>query len=161
MGLLSGIGKAFKKIGSFAKKAVGFASKILNGPIGKIASFIPGIGPFVAGAAKITGIADAVLNGKGLKGVIGGLVGNLLPGGGASGLLGKAGSLLSKTGLDSVIGLGSKATGSSQLLDMASSLMAPRKGDQSPAAQGDQFNLSQFLAFKLADLMRNQQAAPQ
>lgn len=154
MGLFSKIGSAFKKIGSFAKKAVGFASKILNSPIGKMLQFVPGIGPFVAGAAKITGIADAVLNGKGLKGVIGGLVGNLLPAGGASGLLGKAGTLLSKTGLDSVIGLGSKATGSNQILDMVGSLMGPRKGDTSPAAEGDKFNLGQFAAFKLADLLR-------
>ena len=154
MGFLGKIGSAFKKIGSFAKKAVGFASKILNGPIGKIASFIPGIGPFVAGAAKIVGVADSVLNGKGLKGIIGGLVGNLIPGG-ASGLLGKAGTLLSKTGLDSVIGLGSKATSSSQIFDMVGSLMGPRKGDTSPAAEGDKYNLTQFSAFKLADLMRS------
>ena len=149
MGFLGGISKAFKKIGSFAKKAVGFASKILNGPLGKIASFIPGIGPFIAGAAKIVGVADAVLNGKGLGGIIGGLVGNL-----GGGLLGKAGTLLSKTGLGSVIGLGSKATGSSQIFDMVKTLMAPRKADPSPAAQGDTYNVSQFAAFKLADLMR-------
>jgi hypothetical protein len=154
MGFLSGIGKAFKKIGSFAQKAVGFASKILNGPLGKIASFIPGVGPFIAGAAKIVGIADSVLNGGGLKGIIGGLVGNL-----GGGLLGKAGSLLSKTGLDSVIGLGSKATSSGGLLDMVKTLMAPRKADETPAAQGDKYNLTQFSAFKLAELMRNQQAA--
>ena len=157
MGFVGGITKAFKSIGNFAKKAVGFASKILNGPIGKIASFIPGIGPFVAGAAKITGIADAVLNGKGLKGIIGGLVGNLLPGGlgkAASGLLGQAGTMLSKTGLDSVIGLGSKASTSSQIFDMVGSLMGPRKGDESPAAQADKYNLTQFSAFKLADLLR-------
>ena len=149
MGLLKGIGKAFKKIGSFAKKAVGFASKILNGPIGKLASFIPGVGPFIAGAAKIVGIADGVLNGGGLKGIIGGLVGNL-----GGGLLGKAGSLLSKTGLDSVIGLGSKATGSSQIFDMVKSLMAPRQADKTPAAEGDRYNVGQFSAFKLAELMR-------
>ena len=32
--------------------------------------------------------------------------------------------------------------------------MVPRKGDTSPAAQGDRYNLGQFAAFKLADLMR-------
>ena len=154
MGFVGGITKAFKSIGNFAKKAVGFASKLLNGPIGKIASFIPGIGPFVAGAAKIVGVADSVLNGKGLKGIIGGLVGNLIPGG-ASGLLGKAGTLLSKTGLDSVIGLGSKATSSSQIFDMVGSLMGPRKGDTSPAAEGDKYNLTQLSACMRADLMRS------
>lgn len=153
MGLLKGIGKAFKKIGSFAKKAVGFANKILNGPLGKIASFIPGIGPFVAGAAKIVGIADGVLNGKGLGGIVSGLVGNL-----GGGLLGKAGSLLSKTGLDSVIGFASKATNSGQLLDVVSTLMKPRQGDTSAAAQGDRFNLQQFSAFKMAELLRAQAA---
>ncbi len=155
MGFLGGIGKAFKKIGGFVKKAVGFASKILNGPLGKIASFIPGVGPFIAGAAKIAGMADSVLNGKGLKGIIGGLVGNLS---GGTGLLGKAGSLLSKTGLGSIIGLGSKATGSNQIFDMVSSLMGPRKGDTSPAAEGDKYNLAQFSAFKLADLMKSAEA---
>ncbi len=149
MGFLKGIGKAFKSIGNFAKKAVGFASKILNGPLGKLASFIPGVGPFIAGAAKIVGIADSVLNGKGLKGIIGGLVGNL-----GGGLLGKAGTLLSKTGLGSIIGLGSKATGSNQLFDMVQGLMGSRKGDQTPAAQGDRYNVAQFAAFKMADLLR-------
>lgn len=151
MAFLKGIGKAFKSIGNFAKKAVGFASKILNGPIGKIASFIPGVGPFIAGAAKITGIANSVLNGGGIKGIIGGLVGSL-----GGGLLGKAGSLLSKTGLGSVIGLGSKLTSSGGLLDMVKGLMGPRQGDASPAAQGDKYNLSQFAAFKLADLLKAQ-----
>ena len=150
MGLLSGIGKAFKKIGSFAKKAVGFANKILNGPLGKLASFIPGVGPFIAGAAKIVGIANSVINGGGLKGIIGGLVGNL-----GGGLLGKAGTLLSKTGLGSVIGLGSKATNSNQLFDMVKGLMSSRKSEATPAAQGDRYNLSQFAAFKMADLIRN------
>lgn len=149
MGFIKGIGKVFKSIGSFAKKAVGFASNILNGPLGKIASFIPGIGPFVAGAAKIAGMANSVLNGGGLKGIIGGLVGNL-----GGGLLGQAGSLLSKTGLGSVIGLGSQANSSGGILDMVSGLMGSRKGDTSAAAQGDKYNLSQFAAFKLADLLK-------
>ena len=149
MGFIKGIGKAFGKIGSFAKKAVGFASKILNGPIGKIASFIPGVGPFIAGAAKIVGVADGVLNGGGLKGIVGGLVGNL-----GGGLLGKAGSLLSKTGLGSVIGLGSQANSTGGVLDMVKGLMSSRKNDSSPAAQGDRYNLSQFAAFKIADLLR-------
>ena len=149
MGFLGGIGKAFKSIGNFAKKAVGFASGILNGPLGKIASFIPGVGPFIAGAAKVVGIANSVLNGGGLKGIIGGLVGNL-----GGGLLGKAGSLLSKTGLGSVIGLGSQTNSTGGLLDMVKGLMSSRKGDQSPAAQGDKYNLSQFAAFKVANLLR-------
>lgn len=150
MGFLKGIGKAFKSIGNFAKKAVGFASNILNGPLGKIASFIPGVGPFIAGAAKIVGVANSVLNGGGLKGIIGGLVGNL-----GGGLLGKAGSLLSKTGLGSVIGLGSQANSTGGVLDLVKGLMSSRKGDSSPAAQGDKYNLSQFAAFKVADLLRN------
>ena len=73
-GVLKKIGSVIKSVGNFAKKAVSFASKILNGPLGTIASFIPGIGPFIAGAAKIVGMADGVLNGKGLGGVISGLV---------------------------------------------------------------------------------------
>lgn len=151
MGFIKGIGKAFKKIGGFVKKAVGFASKILNGPLGKIASFIPGVGPFIAGAAKIVGVADAVLNGKGLSGIIGGLVGNL-----GGGLLGKAGSLLSKTGLTSMIGLGSQAGSSNMVLDLVKGFMSSRTGDQSPAAQGDRYNLSQFAAFQMANLLKAQ-----
>ena len=159
MAFIKKIGGALKKIGSFAKKAVGFANKILNGPLGKLASFIPGVGPFIAGAAKIVGIADSVLNGGGgFKGIIGGLVQNFA-GNLGGGLLAKAGTLLSKTGLDTVIGLGSKAGSSGQIFDMVKTLMAPRQGDQSPAAQGDKYNLSQFAAFQLAQLTRQQQAA--
>lgn len=154
MAFIKKIGSAFKKIGNFAKKAVGFASKILNGPIGKLASFIPGVGPFIAGAAKVVGIADSVLNGGGLKGIISGLVGNL-----GGGLLGKAGSLLSNTGLGSIIGLGSQTNSSGGILDMVKGLMQPRQGDQSPAAQADVYNLSQFSAFRLAQLLQPQQAA--
>ncbi|MGV3620993.1 MAG: hypothetical protein ACO1OB_09250 [Archangium sp.] len=156
MGLLKSIGNAFKKIGGFVKKAVGFASGILNGPLGKLASFIPGVGPFIAGAAKIVGVADAVLNGKGLGGIVSGLVGNL-----GGGLLGKAGTLLSKTGLDSVIGLASKATNSSQLLDVVSTLMQPRQNDTSAAAEGDRYNMQQFSAFQMAQLFRAQQQQAQ
>jgi len=149
MGLLKGIGKAFKSIGNFAKKAVGFASGILNGPLGKIASFIPGVGPFIAGAAKVVGIANSVLNGGGLKGIVSGLVGQL-----GGGLLGKAGTLLSKTGLGSAIGLGSQANSTGGLMDVVKSLMSSRKGDESAAAQGDKYNLAQFAAFKAAELLR-------
>ena len=131
---------------------------IVNGPLGTIASFIPGIGPFVAGAAKIVGVADSVLNGKGLGGIVSGLVGSM-----GGGLLGKAGSLLSKTGLGSVVGLAQKALGGSTssngLLDMVKTLMAPRQGDQSPAAQGDKYNVSQLAAFQMAQILRNQQQA--
>jgi len=156
MALVKKLGGIFKKVTSFAKKAVGFASKILNGPLGKLASFIPGVGPFIAGAAKIVGIADSVLNGGGLKGIISGLVGNL-----GGGLLGKAGSLLSQSGLGSIIGLGSKTTNSSQLFDMVKTLMAPRQNDQSPAAQGDRYNVGQFAAFQLAQLLRARQQTAQ
>jgi hypothetical protein len=148
-GIAKGIGNAFKAVGNIAKKAVGFASKVLNGPLGTIASFIPGIGPFVAGAAKITAIADGVLNGKGLGGVVSGLVGSL-----GGGLLGKAGSLLSKTGLGAAIGLGSAASNSGGLLDVVKGFMSSRTGDTSPAAQGDKFNLAQIASFKLADLLK-------
>lgn len=148
-GVVKKIGGAIKSIGNVAKKAVGFASKILNGPIGTIASFIPGIGPFVAGAAKITGIANSVLNGGGIKGIVSGLVGNL-----GGGLLGKAGSLLSKTGLGSAIGLAGGSTNSNMLLDVVKGFMSSRKGDTSPAAQGDKYNLSQLAAFKFADLLK-------
>jgi hypothetical protein len=149
MGFIKGIGKVFKGITSFAKKAVGFASKLLNGPLGQIASFIPGVGPFIAGARKIVGMADGVLNGGGLKGIIGGLVGKL-----GGGLLGKAGSLLSKTGLGSLVGLTSQVKSSGGLLDIAKALMSSRKGDASPMAKGDTYNIAQLLAFQAAQQSR-------
>jgi len=148
-GIGKAIGGAVKAIGNVAKKAVGFASNILNGPLGTIASFIPGIGPFVAGAAKIAGIANSVLNGGGIKGIVSGLVGNL-----GGGLLGKAGSLLSKTGIGSALGLAGGTNSSSGLLDMVKGFMSTRKGDTSPAAEGDKYNLSQIAAFKFADLLK-------
>ncbi|WP_224361785.1 hypothetical protein [Hyalangium versicolor] len=148
MGFIKSIGKAFKKIGDIAKKAVGFASKILNGPLGQIASFIPGVGPFIAGAAKVVGVANSVLNGGGLKGIVSGLVGNL-----GGGLLGKAGTLLSKTGLGSALGLGSQLNSSGGVLDLVKGFMGSRKGDDSAAAQGDKYNLTQFAASKVASLL--------
>lgn len=147
--IAKGIGKAFKAVGNFAKKAVSFASKVLNGPLATIASFIPGVGPFIAGAAKIVGVADSVLNGKGLSGIVSGLVGSL-----GGGLLGKAGSLLSGTGLGTALGFLNKAGDSNQLFDMVKSFMGPRQGNTSTAAQGDVFNLQQFSAFKMAQLLR-------
>ncbi len=152
--VVKGLKKVAKSVGNFAKKAVGFASKVLNGPLGTIAQFIPGVGPFVAGARKIVGIADSVLNGGGLKGIIGGLVGNL-----GGGLLGKAGSLLSKVGLDSVVGLVSKAGNTNVLTDILGTLMQPRQNDTSTAAQGDTFNLQQIAAYQFAQLLRQQQQA--
>jgi hypothetical protein len=149
MGLLKAIGNAFKGAVDFAKGAVGFANKLLNGPLGQIASFIPGVGPFIAGARKVVGIADSVLNGGGAKGIIGGLVGNL-----GGGLLGQAGSLLSKTGLGSVIGMGSQLNSSGGLADFIGGLMGPRQGNQSAAADGDRYNLGQFAAFQLANLLK-------
>jgi hypothetical protein len=151
--LVKGIGNAVKSVGNFAKKAVGFASNILNRPLGKIATFIPGIGPLIAGASKVVGVANSVLNGGGLKGIVQGLVGNLV-GNMGGGLLGKAGTLLSNSGLGSIIGLGSKATNTNQIFDLVQGLMGSRKGEQTPAAQGDRYNLAQFAAFKLADLLK-------
>ena len=153
MGFIKSIGKAFKGIANIAKKAVGFASKILNGPLGTIGSFIPGIGPFIAGAKKVVGIADSVLNGGGIKGIVGGLVGKL-----GGGLLGKAGTLLSKTGLGSVVGLGSKLNSTGGVLDLVKGVMSSRKNDQSAAAEGDKYNLSQVAAFNAARLLRSRAA---
>jgi hypothetical protein len=62
--------------------------------------------------------------------------------------------LLSKTGLGSVMGFMNKATNSSQLFDMVKTVMTPRTNDTSPAAQGDRYNITQFSAFKLAELLR-------
>jgi hypothetical protein len=39
---------------------------------------------------------------------------------------------------------------------MVKGLMAPRQNDPSPAAQADTYNLSQFSAFRLAQLMMGQ-----
>ncbi len=154
MGFLKGIGKIFKKVGDFAKKAVGFASKILNGPIGQIASMIPGIGAFVKGAQMVTGIADGVLNKKGgigavLKGLAGPLLGKL---GGA------AGGLLNKVGLGSVgdlLGKATKAGGSGGLLDAVKSFVGggQLKGATDMLSQGSKFNLQQLVTSNLAKIL--------
>lgn len=149
--VMKSIGSAISKVGSFVKKAVSFGAKLLNGPLGKLASFIPGVGPFIAGAAKVLAVADGVLNGKGLSGIVSGLVGGL-----GGGLLGKAGSLLSNTGLTSLIGLGSKATSTNMLTDLISQFAAPRANNNSAAAQGDLFNLQQFGTFQFAQLLQAQ-----
>jgi hypothetical protein len=159
MGFFSSIGKAFKAVANVATKVVSVANKVLNSPLGKLAQMIPGVGPFIAGAAKVTAMADGAIQGfkKGgiggaLKGIAGGLIESF--GGKLGGLLGKAGSFLSKTGLDTVIGLGSKAQNSNQLLDFVSTLMGPRQGNQTDAAQGDRYNMQQFAAYQLAQLLQ-------
>lgn len=157
MGLFSKIGKAiggaFKKVGDFAKKAVAFGAKLMNGPLGTILSFIPITAPFARAASLALNVANGALNGGGLKGIIGGLVSGL---GGVGGLLGKAGTLLSQTGLSTVAGLLNKVN-SSGVMDIVSGLMGSRKADQSPAAQADVFNLTQLSAFRFAELFRQQQ----
>lgn len=152
--VFKGIGNVVKKVGDFAKKAVAFGAKIMNGPIGSILSFIPITAPFARAATMALNVANGALNGGGLKGIIGGLVSGF---GGVGGLLGKAGSLLSQTGLSTVAGLFNKAS-SSGVMDIVSGLMGPRKGDQSPAAQADVFNISQLSAFRMAQLFQTQQA---
>ena len=80
-----------------------------------------------------------------------GLLGNV-----GGGLLAKAGSLLSNTGLTSLIGLGSKAGNTNMLTDLISQFAAPRANNNSPAAQGDMFNLQQFGTFQFAQLLMKQ-----
>jgi hypothetical protein len=152
MGFLSGVKKAFSKVGSFIKKGVSFASKILNGPLGKIASFIPGVGPFIAGAAKIVGMADTVLNQKGgFKAILGGLAKNFLGD--------KVGGLLSKVGLGSVVGMFDKAKNSGDILSGVSSIMGAIKGSSGDVAEAAKSNMQQLSTFNLANLLRTQDAA--
>jgi hypothetical protein len=153
--VFKGIGNVVKKVGDFAKKAVAFGAKIMNGPIGTILSFIPITAPFARAASMALNVANGALNGGGLKGIVGGLVSGF---GGVGGLLGKAGSLLSQTGLSTIGGLLSKAS-SSGVMDVVSGLMGPRKGDQSPAVQAETFNIGQLSAFRMAELFRSQEAA--
>ncbi len=153
MGFLKGIGKAFKKIGGFIKKGVSFANKLLNGPLGKIASMIPGIGQFVKGAQMITGLADGVLNKKGGFGaVLKGLAGNLFSG--------MAGGAMSKLGLGSItdmLGKATKAGGSGGLLDGIKSLMSGGLGKATGMlAQGSLENVRQTSMFELAKTFMNQ-----
>jgi hypothetical protein len=148
MGLIKGIASVFNKVENFAKRAVGFANTILNGPIGRIASYIPGIGPLVSGASKIVGIADGVLRNGGLKSIVGNLVG---------GLLNKAGSFLSRTGLSSVVNLALSAIDSGELLELVKKVMEFRQRDQSPLAAGDRYNVSQAAAYSLGNMLRSQQ----
>lgn len=161
MGFIKSIGKAIggalKKVGDFAKKAVAFGAKIMNGPIGTILSFIPVTAPFARAASLALNVANGALNGGGLKGIVGGLVQGM---GGLGGVLGKAGSLLSGAGLSTVGNLLSKA-GSSGIADIVGGMMSPpeRAQQQTPVAQAEAFNLQQLSAFRFAELLRSQQAA--
>jgi hypothetical protein len=150
--VFKGIGSVVKKVGDFAKKAVSFGAKLMNGPLGTILNFIPVTAPFARAATMALNVANGALNGGGLKGIVSGLVSGF---GGVGGLLGKAGTLLSQTGLSTVAGLLNRVN-SSGVLDVVSGLMGSRKGDQSPAAQADVFNLTQLSAARLAELFRLQ-----
>jgi hypothetical protein len=156
MGLFKGIAKAIggvvKKVGDFAKKAVAFGAKIMNGPIGTVLSFIPITAPFARAASMALNVANGALNGGGLKGILGGLMQGM---GGMGGLLGKAGSLLSQTGLSTVGNLLSKA-GSSGIADIVGGLMGPRQGNTTPVAQAETFNIQQLAASRFAELFRAQ-----
>jgi hypothetical protein len=156
MGLFKGIAKAvggaFKAVGNIAKKVVSFGAKIMNGPIGTILSFIPITAPFARAASLALNVANGALNGGGLKGIVGGLVQGL---GGFTGVLGKAGSLLSQTGLSTVGNLLTKAS-SSGIGDIIGGLMQPadRAKQSTPVAQAETFNLQQLSAFRFAELFR-------
>lgn len=150
--VFKGIGKVVKKVGDFAKKAVAFGAKIMNGPIGKVLSFIPITAPFARAASLVLNVANGALNGGGLKGIVSGLVNGL---GGLGGVLGKVGSLLSQTGLSTVAGLLNKVN-SSGVLDIVSGLMGPRRANPGPIAEAETFNLTQLSAFRMAELFRAQ-----
>jgi hypothetical protein len=70
-------------------------------------------------------------------------------------VLGKAGSLLSQTGLSTVGNLLTKAS-SSGIGDIIGGLMQPadRAKQSTPVAQAETFNLQQLSAFRFAELFR-------
>jgi hypothetical protein len=97
--LKSGIGKAFKKIGGFLKKALPIISLAAN--------FIPGVGPLVSMGLKIASAAMSAYNGiksGNIMGAITGIAGAFT--GGAGGLLSKAQSFLGNTGIGGLVSKG-------------------------------------------------------
>jgi hypothetical protein len=94
--LVGGIGKAFKKVGGFLKKALPILSTV--------AMFVPGIGTAIGGALKIAsaamGAIDAIKN-KNPLGFLGSVASAFT--GGASGLLGKAQNFLGNSGLGNLV----------------------------------------------------------
>ncbi|MBX5484590.1 MAG: hypothetical protein IRZ16_22430 [Myxococcaceae bacterium] len=155
MGFLGGIGKAFKKIGSFVGKVASGVVKFAKSPLGQL---LIGVG-----LSALTGGTGGILM-KALGGVS--KLGNLgsIFSGFASRFLGPATNLLSKAGLQGLVGFAQKALNTGDLLSMVTSLMDARKAnpqpDIDPSAQDiANYNLQLMMAWMQAQLLRTQQAA--
>jgi hypothetical protein len=147
---MGGIGKVFKKVGSAIGKVAKGVVKFAKSPFGKLLLNV--------GLSFVTGGAGGLLTkGLGMLGKLGG--GKLLGtfGGLASKFLGPAQSLLSKTGLGSVVDFAKQATKSSDLLSMAQDLFKARQkapATDSTTNQIIQHNLSQIFAQRQAQLLQ-------
>ena len=134
------LGKVFKKIGGALKSVASGVMKFASSPLGKMLLNV-GLGMLTGGASSL------------LTGALGKIGGQLFSGV-ASKFLGSATSLLSKTGLGTVVDFAKKATGSGDLLGMAQSLFKarseqPKQPDPVTTSIADQ-NVQQLLAYQQA-----------
>jgi hypothetical protein len=145
-----GIGKIFKKIGQGIGKLAKGVMKFAQSPFGKL---LINVGlSFVTG-----GMGGLLTKGLGILSKVGG--GNLLStfGGLASKFLGPAQSFLSKSGLGAVVDFAKKATGSSDLLSMATDIFKARqKAPQTDPTTNQivQHNLTQTFAQRQAQTIQ-------
>ena len=174
--IVSGIGHALGKVGGFLGHAIGSiasgVSKFLQSPIGKLVTQV-GLAFLTGGASSVFsgllggglssvlgGGLSSMLGGGGLSGLLSGGLGNLLGGSGlgnlvsgfASKFLSNPSSLLSGSGLGSVLGFLGNAQNSGGLLDMAKSIFGAQSSSPAVegAAQGAQLNMQQLTAFMQA-----------
>ena len=174
--VFSGIGHALGKVGSFIGHGIGSIAKgvgkFLQSPIGKLVTQV-GLAFLTGGASTmfsgllggglssmLGGGLSSMLGGGGISGLLSGGLGNLLGGSGlgnlvsgfASKFLSNPSSLLSGSGLSSVLGFLGNAQNSSGLLDMAKSIFGAQSSTPAVdgAAAGAQINMQQMTAFMQA-----------
>lgn len=155
MGFLGGIGKAFKKIGSFVGKVASGVIKFAQSPLGKLLIGV-GLSALTGGTG---GILAKVIGGASKLGNLGSLVSGF-----AAKFLGPATNLLSNSGLSGLAGLAQRALSSNDLLGMVTSLMDARRQNPQPEVDASaqnmaNFNIQQMMAYQQAQLFRQQEAA--
>ena len=148
MGLFSGIGSMFKKIASGIGNVVSGVMKFAKSPFGQLLINV-GLSLVTGGTG---GILMKALGAVGKFGNIGGLFAGF-----ASKFLGPATSLLSESGLGGLVSFASKATNTSDLLGIATSLMGARKENPQPELDGSiqdmaNYNIMQMLAYQQAQV---------
>jgi len=150
MGLLKGIGKAFKKVGSALGKVAKGVVKFAKSPIGKLLINV-GLTVLTGGTG---GLIAKGLSMLGNVGKIGSMISSF--GGVASKFLGTAQSLLSNTGLGTLGNFLGKASNMGDLVSMAKDMFTARqaapKADATTEAAAQE-NLLRMFAQQQAQLL--------